>query len=244
MVQPMWPSRSPTTTFCAGCRSRSEIERLGDAAGTLKPHQVQIGRLRAAARATNEPAGALGLVHAHSSPAGPELTQHRLRAALHMDRPRAGPRGTCVPAACEAARAHGRALDALHANPVAGAVGEAPGNVAIGTRHQERGTRERHAESGRGARESYEPRVVPGGGHALAEVHVVGDEGRAGGGQSRRRPPSCCCRHRGAAAAAAVPGGARRRALRRSSASGGGTGAGHDRGLRAEAGASQSVRAG
>ena len=175
-----------------------------------------------------EPAGVRGLVHAQQQPGRTRAHQlDRRRRAVHRGSPRAAPPGAPRPAGVRhAALVHRRALDALHLDPVAVAVGEAPGDVPVGAGHQQRRRRAASRRSGRASRRRVvEPRVVPDGRHALRRGACRWRRGPRRWTSVARPTAQLLLPITGALARRLPAPAAPAAALRRSSALGGGTGA-------------------
>ena len=134
------------------------------------------------------------LIVAHQQAGRAALHQfHRGRGAMHPDLLAHHLKRHVARRGGEVVLADPGAVDALDIEPVAVAVGEAPGDVPVGAGHQQRRPGQRHAvqiQRGRRIAADVQARLVPDGRHALPEVHVVGDQRGAGRGQAPGHRPA------------------------------------------------------
>ena len=158
--------------------------------------QIQVGGRRQLREPRAEPAACACASTFSSRPAGPDLIS-RVTGAAPLTRisSRTTDSAVVVPAAVvKEVALTARARHALDVDPVPVAVGEAPGDVAVRARDQQRRAGQRHAVQVErrpvGTRRGTQARVIPHRRHALAEVHVVGDECRAAGGQAPGHRPA------------------------------------------------------
>ena len=181
----MWPSASPATKFrCGAPALAARVERLPGRPRLDQPDEAQVEGLPVVRHPAQGPGSASMIGVDDRPPDGGAHLERDVGAALDSDR---------LAAKAETPRALGREVgvrvgrvDVEHdeVRPVGLGVGQAPGHPAIAAGDQCRDAGQRHADGAPGvARLAFigpdQAGAIPGGGHAVLQVHVVGHQGRA-----------------------------------------------------------------